>query len=70
MCYVCLHGHHGANTYLEILAGDGQEEDGKREHNAEADKNGEDIEFHVGRGVAGLSTVATNLGKGGGDGGR
>ena len=70
MCYVCQHWHHGANTYLEILAGYGQEEDGKREHNPEDDKDGERKEFHVGRREARLTTEATNLRKEGRNEGR
>ena len=62
---VCTGILHGARTYLEVLAGDGQEEDGKRGHNAEDDKDGEDKELHVRRREAGLTTEATNLGKGG-----
>ena len=45
---VCTCILHGAHTYLEVLAGDGQKKEGKRGHNAKDDKNGEDIEFHVG----------------------
>ena len=62
---ICTGIWHGAHTYLKVLAGYGQEEDGEGEHNAEDDKDGEDKEFHVGRGEAGLTTEATNLGKGG-----
>ena len=51
-------------TYPEVFAGDGQEEEGKRDHNAEDDNDGEDKEYHVGCRKAGLTTEAAYLHRG------
>ena len=57
-------------TYPEVFAGDGQEEEGKRDHNAEDDNDGEDKEYHMGCRKAGLTTEAAYLHRGRWDGGR